>query len=131
MENNTDVLQSLISIYNPNLKQFPFSPKLIAMKTILCGALLLAFLSAALAEGIITPLFSKTPRFSNFYQTYQMPPVVLESQRRLSPSELETFSTTRLLLGITNCLVLFHFLIINYQRQVQRQCQLCRQLSDG
>ena len=70
MENNTDVLQSLISIYNPNLEQFTFSPKLIAMKTILCGALLLAILSAALAEGIITSLFSKTPRFSNFYTTY-------------------------------------------------------------
>ena len=51
MENNTDVWHSLISIYNPNLKQFPDSPKLIAMKTILCGGLLLAFLSAALAEG--------------------------------------------------------------------------------
>ena len=51
MENNTDVLQSLISIYNPNLEQFTFSPKLIAMKTLLFGSLVLAFLSAALAEG--------------------------------------------------------------------------------
>ena len=51
MENNTDVLQSLISIYNPNLEQFTFSLKLIAMKTLLFGSLVLAFLSAALAEG--------------------------------------------------------------------------------
>ena len=65
------------------------------MKTLLYGSLVLA--SMALAQGNPYPLYSLM--FQYYPPSHQMPPVGQESQRRPSPSGLETASSTRLLPG--------------------------------
>ena len=89
------------------------------------GYLVLVLLSTAVAQG---NHFSSEQCSDVNMKSPQIPPVVLESQRRLLPLELETVLPTRLLPGLTNCLVkCLHS--IN-QGEVQTQCQLCRQLPD-